>query len=138
VRFRTVVEDTRDTAFVIFAVAVGMAIGAGFLAIPLLGIPFVAVAAFLFRPRGSAPFQELREIAFTIRVATGHAPDTLLREVLSKHLERWHLTATVTARQGAALDVTYGVRLRRADSAVALVADLNGLEGVQNVELRPA
>ncbi len=30
VRFRTVVEDTRDTAFVIFAVVVGMAIGAGY------------------------------------------------------------------------------------------------------------
>src|SRR5690349_20504774 len=28
VRFRTVVRDTRDTAFVIFAVAVGMAVGA--------------------------------------------------------------------------------------------------------------
>ena len=28
VRFRTVVEDTRDTAFVIFAVVVGMALGA--------------------------------------------------------------------------------------------------------------
>src|SRR5437016_2199353 len=51
VRFRTVVEDTRDTAFVIFAVAVGMAVGAGFLTIPLLGIRFAAVAAFLFRPR---------------------------------------------------------------------------------------
>src|SRR5262249_51688882 len=29
VRFRTIVEDTRDTAFVIFAVVVGMAAGAG-------------------------------------------------------------------------------------------------------------
>ena len=29
VRFRTVVRDTVDTAFVIFAVAVGMAVGAG-------------------------------------------------------------------------------------------------------------
>src|SRR6185436_12080269 len=38
VRFRTVVEDTRDTAFVIFAVSVGMAVGAGFLLIPILTI----------------------------------------------------------------------------------------------------
>ena len=29
VRFRTVVRDTQDTAYVIFAVAVGMAVGAG-------------------------------------------------------------------------------------------------------------
>lgn len=50
-RFRTVVEDTRDTAFVIFAVAVGMAIGAGYLKVPLVGIPFVALTALFFRPR---------------------------------------------------------------------------------------
>ncbi len=50
VRFRTVVEDTRDTAFVIFAVAVGLAVGAGSTQIPLVGIPVVAIAAFLFRP----------------------------------------------------------------------------------------
>ena len=42
IRFRTVVEDTRDTAFVIFAVAEGMAFGAGFMILPLLGAPFVA------------------------------------------------------------------------------------------------
>src|SRR5207244_1454619 len=39
VRFRTIVEDTRDTAFVIFAVGVGMALGTGFLLIPLLAAP---------------------------------------------------------------------------------------------------
>ena len=39
VRFRTIVEDTRDTAFVIFAVVVGMAIGYGQILVPLIGIP---------------------------------------------------------------------------------------------------
>ena len=47
VRFRTVVEDTRDTAFVIFAVVVGMAAGAGHLRIALMGLPVVGLTAFL-------------------------------------------------------------------------------------------
>jgi hypothetical protein len=62
----------------------------------------------------------------------------LLRESFEKHLERSRLVSLATARQGAALDLTYGVRLRREDAAVALVAELNGIEGVQNVELRAA
>lgn len=45
VRFRTVVEDTRDTAFVVFAVVIGLAVGTGYLWLPLLAIPVVAVAA---------------------------------------------------------------------------------------------
>jgi hypothetical protein len=138
VRFRTVVEDTRDTAFVIFAVAVGMAVGAGFLTIPLVGIPFTAVAAFLFRPRAGDPLPAPLDFTLTVRVGVGHNPDGLLREAFGKHMARSRLTATATARQGAALDLTYGVRLRREDGAVALVAELNGVEGIQNVELRQA
>jgi hypothetical protein len=136
VRFRTIVEDTRDTAFVIAAVAVGMAIGAGFLTVPLVGLPFVALAAFLFRPRTRVSPEGLPDYTLTVRVGTGHNPDVLLREPFGKHLVRSHLTAMMTARQGAAFDVTYAVRLRREDGAVALAAELNGLEGVQAVELR--
>ena len=43
VRFRTVVEDTRDTAFVIFAVVMGMAAGTGYWSGPLICAPFVLV-----------------------------------------------------------------------------------------------
>src|SRR5713226_3518549 len=45
VRFRTVVEDTRDTAFVIFAVVVGMASGLGNLTVASIGLAVVSVAA---------------------------------------------------------------------------------------------
>jgi uncharacterized membrane protein YhiD involved in acid resistance len=133
VRFRTIVEDTRDTAFVICAVAVGMASGAGFLMIPLIGMPFVAVAAWLFRPRDPALGRDFNLI---VRVGTGRSPSELFTDLFNKHLDRSHLTAIVTARQGAAIDLTYGVRLRQPDGLVPLVAELNALEGVQNVELR--
>jgi uncharacterized membrane protein YhiD involved in acid resistance len=137
VRFRTVVEDTRDTAFVIFAVAVGMAVGAGFLTVALVGLPFAASAAFLFRPRGAAAAGP-REQLLTLRVGLGHDPEALARETFAKHLEGWRLLATATARQGAALDLTYAVALRGAGAAVGLVAELTRLEGVQSVELRQA
>ena len=47
VRFRTVVEDTRDTAFVIFAVVVGMAAGAGAYLVAAVGIPIVGLVAWM-------------------------------------------------------------------------------------------
>src|SRR6186997_3269311 len=45
VRFRTVVRDTRDTAFVIFSVAVGMAVGANHPTVALCGLAVVGAAA---------------------------------------------------------------------------------------------
>lgn len=136
VRFRTVVEDTRDTAFVIFAVAVGMAVGAGFLTVPLVGIPFAALAAFLFRPRNPTAPPVPLDFNLTVRVGIGHNPEALLREPFDKYLARAQLMAVSTARQGVSLELTYAVRLREEVNAVTLVNDLNGIEGVQGVELR--
>lgn len=134
VRFRTVVEDTRDTAFVIFAVGVGMAVGAGFLAVPLVAIPFAAAAALLFHPRGRSA--AARDYTLTVRVGLGHEPERLLRGVFDKHVTQARMTSAVTARQGAALDLTYEVSLRRPDANLALLAELSAVEGVQSVELR--
>jgi len=75
-------------------------------------------------------------VTLTVRVGLGHDPDELLTPVLGKHFDDIRLVAAGTARQGAALEVTYTVRLRGPGTAVALVAELNRIEGVQGVELR--
>jgi uncharacterized membrane protein YhiD involved in acid resistance len=136
VRFRTVVEDTRDTAFVIFAVGIGMAVGAGYLAVPVVGWLVAAVAAFLFRSPRTLLVPQTNERVLTIRVGAGQEPDALLRKVFETHLLHWRLIAAVTARQGVAMDLSYALRLRRVGADIALLADLNRLEGVQSVELR--
>src|SRR5688500_19400999 len=55
VRFRTVVRDTQDTAYVIFSVAVGMATGADNVTVGLSGVVIVGAAAFLMRARNVPP-----------------------------------------------------------------------------------
>ncbi len=49
VRFRTIVRDTQDTAYVIFAVVVGMAAGAGDPWVGGIGLVVVGFAAYLTR-----------------------------------------------------------------------------------------
>ena len=51
-------------------------------------------------------------------------------------LGRVRLKATATARQGAAVDLTYDIRLRREADAMAFIAELNQVEAIQSVELR--
>jgi hypothetical protein len=136
VRFRTVVQDTRDTAFVIFAVVVGMGAGAGYLAAPLLGMPLVLLAAWLFRPRRGQ--REQREAVLTLRLAVTHPPGEAVRQVLDRHLAGFRLTGAATARGGAALDVTYAVHPRSSDETLALVAELTKMDGVQGVEVKEA
>lgn len=137
VRFRTVVEDTRDTAFVIFAVIVGMAAGAGVLLAPLLSLPLVgAVAIALSRANRGSANGALSESTLTIRLGLGRDPETVLGGVLSRRLESYRLQSVATARQGAALDLQYHIRLRSSADMAVLVAELNQVEGVQSVEIR--
>jgi len=134
VRFRTVVRDTQDTAYVIFAVAVGMAVGAGHAWVAVAGIPVIAAAAALMRDRGgtgmTAPTHLVRA-----RIPLGADPETFLGPTLDAHLLGRHLTEIATSRQGLALDVAYTGTVRAETAAGELVRGLNRLEGVQSVSL---
>jgi hypothetical protein len=137
VRFRTVVEDTRDTAFVIFAVVVGMAVGAGYTPLALVGIPAVATAALTMRAISDRRARSTGIPALlTIRVGLGQDPAALLAVAFSSHLKDARLIGAATARQGAALEYSYAVTLAGVDSMFPLMTDLNRMEGVQNVELK--
>jgi uncharacterized membrane protein YhiD involved in acid resistance len=138
VRFRTVVEDTRDTAFVIFAVVVGMAIGAGYPLLAALGVPAILIAAVLMRwvNGGLSVAKPSDGATLTVRVGLGSDPEAVLAPVFAQHLAEYRLTGTATAKQGAALEATYKARLKPGAKAFALVAELNKIEGVQGVELK--
>jgi hypothetical protein len=137
VRFRTVVEDTRDTAFVIFAVITGMAVGSGAVEVPAVGVPLVAVVAWALRAwggNGNGKPAAPPPGKLVVRLGIGSDPNGSLAEVLRKHTADTRLVALATARQGAAVDLTFAVRLRDGATPVGLAADLNRTEGIQGVE----
>lgn len=137
VRFRTVVDDTRDTAFVIFAVVVGMAAGAGLLLIPLVGIPVVGAAAILLsRPTWETKSREFADCSLSIRLGAGHDPEKLLGDLFRQYLESQRLRGIATARQGTALDLDYKVRMKVAAELPAFVTKVNQMDGVESVEVK--
>src|SRR5438067_1351536 len=74
VRFRTVVEDTRDTAFVIFAVVVGMAAGAGYGLLAAVGIPAVAAAALVMAQLDRRRVAAAGSVLLAVRAGRRDAP----------------------------------------------------------------
>lgn len=139
VRFRTVVKDTQDTAFVIFSVVVGMAAGAGHLEVGLIGLIVVGVAAMALWPPGKLPESagawRTEAGTLTIRVGLADGIRTAAESLLAASTESFELISAATARQGSAYSLTYRVRLRAGTSPAGLVAELNALDGVETVEL---
>jgi uncharacterized membrane protein YhiD involved in acid resistance len=139
VRFRTVVRDTQDTAFVIFSVGVGMAVGAGYPWLAVAGITVVAIAAFAMKPRedsplaspsGSEPFE------LQVRLGIGHDPQVVVGPSLDLHSVDRRLMSLATVRRGLAVDATFRAALRNSASADTLLRTLNTTEGVQSVTLK--
>jgi hypothetical protein len=133
VRFRTVVRDTGDTAFVILAVVLGMAVGVNAPMVGMIGFAVVASAAFLVRPRPAAwmrlPF------LLRMRVTLGYEMDQLVGPAFQQHVTRHRLHSLETAKQGVSIDATYRVALRAEESAEQLLKALNRVDGVQGISI---
>jgi Domain of unknown function (DUF4956) len=134
VRFRTVVRDTQDTAYVIFAVVVGMSVGSQNLWVAAIGLGVVGLAAWLLcrSPEG----EEASWWVLNLRVGLGFDHEALAAVTLAPHLRKRELMSVETARQGVSLDVIYEVQLRPESSAAALAKELHRIEGVQAVSCK--
>ena len=132
VRFRMAVNDPRDTAFVILAVAVGLATGAGFLAVPAIGIPLAAAVAVAFAG-GRRPQPTSCTIALTIEPdgdTAAHEP------VLATFVEDLHLRRIETRAKSGGTEVTYHGHLKPGREARDLADRLGRLAGIAAVDLR--
>ncbi len=135
VRFRTVVKDTQDTAFVIFAVVVGMASGANHLVVALVGLGIVMAASLVLWPRRADGWVGA-DCTLSLRIALSGDIRTSAEQLLGGSTRRFALTSVSTARQGTSLELTYRVLLRPECSPAQFVMELNALEGVESVGLQ--
>jgi hypothetical protein len=135
VRFRTIVRDTQDTAYVIFAVAVGMAVGAANLYVAAIGTLVMGLAAYLVARRNGSTLQVEPAYLLNLRVSIGHEAEEIMARAQDKFVEAADLISISTAGKGTALEYAYEARLCRQVSPNAFVKFLNGSEGVQGVEL---
>jgi hypothetical protein len=135
VRFRTVVRDTQDTAFVIFAVVIGMAVGARDLLVAAIGFVVVSGAAFLMKPRAKRGATVGIPYVLGLRVGVGHDVETIAGGTLDTYMRERRLVSVNTARQGLALDVSFQGILRENTNIEEFVKAVNRIEGIERVEL---
>jgi hypothetical protein len=136
VRFRTVVRDTQDTAFVMLAVVVGMAVGASAPWVAAIGLGLVAVVAITMKPPATGDYITGHlPLLVKIRIGLGQDAEALLGSTLDVYFSHRRLESIETAKHGVSIDVAYEAKMREPGSAEQLVRALNRLEGVQSVRV---
>ncbi len=133
IRFRTVVKDTRDTAFVFASLALGMAAGIGYWQLAAIGTGVLTLLALALH---ATNFGALHRSEFLLRFTFDQAKDSATYlQTLAELARRTNLLHVEPSGDGRSLRLTYDVTLARATSAQQLTAALTRLDGVREIAL---
>src|SRR3989338_5738456 len=131
IRFRTIVKETRDIAFVFFSLAIGVAIGTNNYVVGLLGTIFISAAILL-----------LNRFNFGSVARGGHIAVILAHKPFSPTIKNsWHdlLKANnilnIKTLGEEDFEYTLGIQLKNPADAPLLVETLRKTHGVENVEI---
>ncbi|WDQ17258.1 DUF4956 domain-containing protein [Rhodopirellula sp. P2] len=140
VRFRAAVSSTRDVAFVLAAVVVGMAIGAGQYWVSFLGLITLAWAT-QFNGGSSASQLKKRSLTeapqwrLTLKVGL-HSVGSWEAE-LKRLTKSYEILSAETARRGGSLELVYRYQPQDDTDASQLIAALNTIPTVESVATKP-
>lgn len=131
IRFRTIVKETRDIAFVFFALAVGVAVGTSNYTVAGIGTFFISTVILL-----------MNRFNFASAAHGGHILVILAKQPFvpespapwRDYLKDWRLLNAKTFHDGLA-EYTLGIRLRDESTAGAFLEKLRNTTGVERVEL---
>ena len=141
VRFRTVLDETQDIAFVIFAVVVGMAAGTGAIGVAAIGSLVMILTLFIarlpiFGEQKRVGSQDDPEAKLTLRTAIGTDHQQTVVPVLESNLTSYRLISAETARGGSVLEWIYSVRFRPDTPVSTLLDRCSKVNGIQNVDIK--
>lgn len=134
IRFRTAVKDTRDIAYVFFALAAGMAAGIGNYRIALYGVGLIILLLIImdFIRFGSAP----RGVyLLRLQIIPTDTDDSTFLQVFDRNLVSHRQLAVRTVRMGQFVEHSYLVRLKRGVTERSLISQLSAIEGMERVVL---
>jgi uncharacterized membrane protein YhiD involved in acid resistance len=136
IRFRTAVKDTIDIMYIFFALAAGLACGAGMHVVALAGTLFIGTAITLISMAiNENPVK--KEYLLQIIADDHFAAQDALQKLLKKHCTRTKLInlKSLQMEQKSITELSYYVKFRRSHHSLNLVKELKELEGVYKVNL---
>ncbi len=131
IRFRNILKDTRDTAFIFFALVVGMACGTGSYLLAVFGTCiFCLVLVYLHWSYFGSRHTGDGFVRFQIEV--GKVGRAALQSVLNRYCRSTHLVSQRFRESGRG-ELAYRLTIRDPSRADQLVDELQHLAGVSHV-----
>jgi hypothetical protein len=133
IRFRTVVKDTKDTAFVFWGLATGMAAGTGNFVLAGIGTGLLSVLALVLHKTN---FGAVYKSEFILRFRYDKNSDSAgYLEVIGQMAKRSNMLHIEPSGDGGSLQLTYDIVLKEGRNAQELSLAMGALSGCSEVVL---
>lgn len=135
IRFRNVLKDTRDTVFVLLALAVGMACGTQRYSLAVFATAVVLLVMGYLDWTAFGTFGHF-DGYLTLRLEPGvGSPNGDMKAVLHRHCRAVKQLASRHAGAGQPSELVFQIGLRDREGGTQLVADLREIEGLSDAAL---
>ncbi|MFW6163330.1 MAG: DUF4956 domain-containing protein [Planctomycetota bacterium] len=134
VRFRNILKDTRDTAFLLLALVIGVAVGTGAFEIAVVGTGAICLVLGLLHVTAFGSRQRF-DVILSLRVAGGADALAGLWPILRRHCRKAVLASHRASEEATAADVSYRLLLRDPARSGELIEELSAEGGVSHLSM---
>ena len=132
IRFRTVVKDTKDTAFVFFALATGLAAGTSSYFLAVAGVVFICAMAFVLH---RVNFGSLYKSEFILRLRVVRDEGYDYNAVIAEFASSSNLIHVQPSGDRLTNNLTMDIVMKKDVDPSELLSRLEALEGVSDIAL---
>lgn len=130
IRFRTVVKDTKDTAFIFWSLAAGLASGTGSYFLAISGSIIIAVVAYILNITN---YGSINKSEFILQLRAYSKSDNNHISVISKFAKSSNLLHAEPAGDGLSVKNSYDIIMKSDADLNNFVSELNEIDGLSEV-----
>ncbi|MCE2399991.1 DUF4956 domain-containing protein [Candidatus Poribacteria bacterium] len=133
IRFRTAIQDPRDIGFVFFALAAGMAVGAGSPAVAILATFLIGII-ILCMYHWHQHFAKDNEFTLEICLLPDQQSETVYRPIFNKHITYERLIEK-RIKKSQVVELNFRVKLAKPNEWLTFYNELSKHESITEVKL---
>ncbi len=133
IRFRTVIKDTKDTAYVFIALAAGMAAGTSSYFLACAGVVIISILALVLH---KVNFGSVEKGELILRFRSTNAAADVYQAILNEYAQRANLLQIEPSRddtEDRTVLMTFDVIMKREGDINQMVSELSEIVGVSEV-----
>ena len=130
IRFRTVVKDTKDTAFIFWSLAVGMASGTGSYFLAISGTIFLSIIAIILHKTNFGSFIKSEFILqFMLEKKNNQITDQYIN-LIKKFSNSYTLLSSENSSNGERIKLNFDIVLKEEKDQTELLKELSNIKGI--------